>query len=373
MRIDLNPLAPMAAPSSGAMPPVAEITGRMALAMAAAELAAHAGQTGSQQSDARSQQRALTPPPLPVRAPASASTLAWVATAASAPESLRSLATPDRVTLSNTAAMWNPPRAANVATPATVLSLPSMPAVAAGRVPVTPTVVAPSVDLSALSAKPPAQFLTSVLQSLTGETPDQLHLLDLRPLTQNVETSYGPQLATAKVSDSLNLLLQGVVRTADGQQLPFGLTAAVARGAIDTAHLPTLMALLSQQDLMVDYPGVARDLAGQALHFQLALDPRNLWPLQSFLFSGSLTLGNAKPTPHDEEEWQWVWEEDEDPHDGLPRQRRRKLKPKPHDPVNEMPDDGGPPLISGGRWLELELRHLRQELRIWMGLPEPAV
>ena len=37
--------------------------------------------------------------------------------------------------------------------------------------------------------------------------------------------------------------------------------------------------------------------------------------------------------------------------------------------IISLPEDGGPPIISASHWLELELRHWRSQLRLWMALP----
>jgi hypothetical protein len=121
---------------------------------------------------------------------------------------------------------------------------------------------------------------------------------------------------------------------------------------------------------VLDYPGPAADLAGHSLNFQAVLDPSTLWPLQSFLMSGSLMLGRARQQDLEDELLDAWAEEEPETDQEPPRERKKKSKPLVQDESAPLAEDGGPPFISGRRWLELELRHLRLQMRNWMGLPE---
>jgi hypothetical protein len=86
--------------------------------------------------------------------------------------------------------------------------------------------------------------------------------------------------------------------------------------------------------------------------------------------SGALMLSRARQQDLEDELLDTLSEEELETDQEPPRQRKKKSKPLVEDEPSPLAEDGGPPFISGRRWLELELRHLRLQMRNWMGLPE---
>ena len=137
---------------------------------------------------------------------------------------------------------------------------------------------------------------------------------------------------------------------------------------------------LAQLPIDLDHPGPAAGLAGHSARFQAVLDPLGPWPMQGFLLSGLLVLGPARDD--DEAADSDAGREapsadpdadaDRDPDRDGNRSEREDKQPTPRPKRNEaeaLPPDGGPPIISGSHWLELELGHWRSQLRLWMNLP----
>jgi hypothetical protein len=395
MRIELGALPPTAPISSSSIAPVAEITGRIALALAAAELAANAGQTST--SSAQGQNNGFVPLMSNLRAqPAFAGTTTNASESVTAMiTSARQAALPDRVTLSSVVAtamastalpqsdipMTRPlsgalPMSAQAQAPAgnsmgghSGNSTSSF----ADHVTLSPTATAVLTETPTLASKPSAQFLMHVLEAITGEPESQLQWLSLKaPPAPGVTTSYGPLQVSDKSVDMLSLFTQGTIRSLDQKMIPFGfsVTASRSNGVAETAMTnPQASQWLAQSKIVLDYPGPAADLAGHSLSFQTALDPRALWPMQSFMMSGALTMGRAREKNLEDELLDILADEEESAADQPPpRQRKKKAKPLVLDEPTPLAEDGGPPIITSRRWLELELRHLRLQMRNWMGL-----
>lgn len=402
MRIDLGIPLPKAAAPATSITPVAEVSGRMALEMAANVLASKQAPSpvlspqmapssfGPLQSPASSAATAtaLTPTPMNVVA----TTPAGPAPVATAPTPA---ASPDRITLSAiasniaTAGMLAMPASGAMRTRASAETRPatshallqnghstngkSETFVHAGadRVTLSRAAAAVLTEMPALASKPSGQFLLQALEALTGEPLGQLQLLALKTSSpSSVSASYAPPQATDTGPDVLSLFAQGSIRSLDQKIIPFGLNVAASRGDAATVVLPNPQAAASlmQGRIVLDYPGIAADLAGHSLNFQAALDPRALWPMQSFLLSGFLTLGPARTKDLEDELLDALQSEDEPDEDEEPaRKRKKKGQTLAEDEVTPLADDGGPPIITGRRWLELEMRHLRGQMRLWMG------
>ena len=395
MRIELSAIPPTAPISSSSIAPVTEVTGRIALALAAAELAANAGQISA--SSQQGQKNSFVPLMTNLTSPPA--TQSTATSAVENPSSLtalaRQVALPDRVTLTSVAIGASAASALPQSDIAPTRPLPSTLPISpqaqtssgnsmgsragnsastmADHVTLSPTAAAVLTDMPALASKPSAQFLMHVLGAITGEPESQLQLLNLKaPPLLGASASYGPLATGDKRADMLSLFAQGAIRSLDQKVIPFGLSVMASRSSgIAEAGLPSLQAaqLLAHSKIELDYPGPAADLAGHSLNFQASLDPRALWPMQSFLMSGALTLGRAREKDLEDELFDALAEEEESETDQQsPRERKKKSKMLVPDKPTPLAEDGGPPIITSRRWLELELRHLRLQMRNWMGL-----
>lgn len=402
MRILPNLVPPPAPVQTGTPAPVTAVDARLALALATAQLPPRAEQAGATASALSP--RPSAPPLLPASAAYPTSPKALVVSAAptaraSGPVSL----TPpnvamDRITLTTQAVSGLPPSvSAPVIGPESAGTLPqATPDLrildatvqkqdAAGAQDRRPAPMADRVSLSAAAgasiaakpaqvSQPPGQLLLNVLEAVTGEPASQLQMLEFRaPSAPATSATYSPQLLSDSSRDVLQLLSQGAIRTMDGKMVPFDFALTAHRGGSPAAAVLTSLVLNMpppQGRALLDYPGPAADLAGQVLNFQAVLDPRALWPLQSFLLSGLLTLRRARDEEPEDELYRLAeWSDDADQDEqGEPRKRKRQARPVPEDEISPLPEDGGPPIISGRRWLELEMRHLRVQMRQWMGL-----
>lgn len=280
-----------------------------------------------------------------------------------------------------------------------LLPLPATAAVAANATPprsesparerltLSPALVSLHADLSALTRTPAGRLMLQMLEALTGEPTSQLQLFT--PGTAGVGGPGSAIAAGARLPDDLmQLLVRARVRGADAQQvdMSFGLNlqrppgSAIAPGLQHA--LQAAIEQLAQSPLELEYPGAAAHLAGQRAHLDALLDPRGLWPLQSFFVSGLLIFGPARQLEldtaddddeaDDEHEVEARADEEgsaESQAESPPKHPRRKRKALVLDELTPLPADGGVPIISAQRWLALELRHLRRQLRSWMTLP----
>lgn len=236
-------------------------------------------------------------------------------------------------------------------------------------------------DLAAFVQTPVGRLLVEILEALSGEPRARLQLFTAGQ-DGGTRTALSAIPAARLQDEVLQLLVQGRIRGADGRQVDLSLGLSLQRqpGAAgpDAGVQSAVRAAidqLAQTPLDLDYPGDVAALAGQRLPVHGLLDPQGIWPLQTYLLSGLLVLGRARvPEPADEVEET----EDEDSPEtrdeaadadarDLPAPKPRKARKPAPEPL--QPDDGGPPIISGRRWLELELQHLQSQLRLWMGLP----
>lgn len=236
-----------------------------------------------------------------------------------------------------------------------------------------------------------AEFAQDLLSALTGEPRGRLLLTAFGQPMPTADPEAVAGLATRGPGALLQLLLRGVVQTADARQINMTLGMAVQRQAgaatLDAALLGAIQSALDQlatTALALDYPGDSAALAGRSASFQAVLDPRGLWPMQSFVLSGLLVLGRARDeaeigefendeaedADNDAEDRQHEAEAEEAP-PRLPRKKKRERTAL--DEPTPLPADGGPPIISADRWLELELRHWRRQLRLWMSLPAESL
>ena len=227
--------------------------------------------------------------------------------------------------------------------------------------------------------------MLQMLDALTGEPRSQLQLF--APGTQlGAEAGGGVALAAKTPDDVLQLLVQGKVRSLDAKliDLSFGLSVQRQPGAAMTSlamqeAIRTAIEQLAHAPLQLEYPGAAAALAGHRAQFQAVLDPRGLWPLQSFYLSGLLILGPARDDDEaedPEDDAQNCLRSEPDAEDAAKefmrepaRKKRRRKSSGSLDELTPLAADGGLPIISARRWLELELRHVRTQLRRWMALP----
>ncbi|WP_273452894.1 hypothetical protein [Nevskia ramosa] len=247
------------------------------------------------------------------------------------------------------------------------------------RLSLSPATVALRGDPLLPKGSPTLEFTLNLLAGLTGEPRSRLLLVpDTR--TPNDPAAIA-SLATKGPNELLQLLVRGSVHSADGQLLDLTLGLSVQRQAgapiIDRAVLALIQASLEELargEIKLDYPGAAVALAGHSARFQAVLDPLALWPMQSFLLSGLLILGPAREQDEvDEISEESATESSQD--QGTPDEQSgqapaQSQEAKPPAELTPLPSDGGPPIISASHWLELELRHWRSQLRLWMALPE---
>lgn len=279
---------------------------------------------------------------------------------------------------------------------------PGLPTVAAGALPVagpdrltlSALAAAPRLGAVPAGAGPVGDFVGRVLQALTGDAAGTVTLTAFgTPPAATPATVASP--ASRLPQDLLQLLLRGSLAGADGQQVELTVGLSVTRQApagvlVDAAVLEAVRGALEQlasREVDLDFPGNAASLAGQSLRFQASFDPLALWPMQSFLLSGLLIFGRARPLADDELAADEAGDDepveakpiDDDPErdarqspDTPPKKKARRPRPVPDTPT-PLPADGGLPIISASHWLELELRHWRVQVRRWMALPvEPG-
>lgn len=261
-----------------------------------------------------------------------------------------------------------------------------MGAIGGDRLTLSPAMAAARPDQAPLAGKPAGEFMLDLLSALSGEPRSQL-----QQFTSGEPATALPgaiaSLATKGPNELLQLLVRGSVRGEDAKQVDLTLGLSVQRqpgaATVDAAVLDAVRAALEQlarSEIELDYPGSAAALAGHSARFQAALEPQGLWPLQSFLLSGLLILGRARDADSavgglddddDEAEADDAASDERDAdaqaREAPPRARRRK--PALAEVPTPLAADGGPPIISANRWLELELRHWRSQLRLWMALP----
>lgn len=163
-----------------------------------------------------------------------------------------------------------------------------------------------------------------------------------------------------------SLLLQGTTQTADRQSLSYRAALTMDRQALSTLA-PALAGLAADSDalknLALDIRGAVPELAGQQFTYTLSLDPRALWPAQSFILSGWIAM--QKPPAARCRAGGETRPEEEDQEGAAPNPGRRRKPPAEAHEAEEI-DDGGPPVISGRRWLSFKLRHLYARLRAWL-------
>lgn len=247
------------------------------------------------------------------------------------------------------------------------------------RLSLSPATVALRSDPLLPKASPTVEFTLNLLAGLTGEPRSRLLLVpDTRTPSDPVAIA---SLATKGPNELLQLLVHGSVQSADAKLIDLTLGLSVQRQAgtpvIDRAVLALIIQAsleeLARSEIKLDYPGAAAALAGHSARFQAVLDPLALWPMQSFLLSGLLILGPAREQDEgDEISEEQAAESSQD--QGAPDEQSEQApaqsqEAKPPAELTPLPSDGGPPIISASHWLELELRHWRSQLRLWMALP----
>jgi len=293
---------------------------------------------------------------------------------------------------------------ASTALPVTLASALTLAAAAvrgADRLSLSPAVTALRLPPIAGTHAPVIELTLALLTALTGEARSRVQLLAHdAALGAEFSTTGGfadPLTAASQIgkpaADVLQLLVRGSLRTLDAKlvDLTLGLTVQRQPGTatLDDAALATLRTTLEQlahRSITSDFPGDAATLAGQSARFHAMLDPVGLWPMQSFLLSGLLLFGAARdidPTDDldeidDRDDAASVDMDSDDDGDADARSSDQQaadqqLAPpeaaKGDQSVAISIDDGGPPVISASAWLELELRHWRTQLRLWMSLP----
>ncbi|WP_295683484.1 hypothetical protein [uncultured Nevskia sp.] len=246
------------------------------------------------------------------------------------------------------------------------------------RLSLSPATVALRSDPLLPKASATVEFTLNLLAGLTGEPRSRLLLVpDTRMPSDPTAIA---SLATKGPNELLQLLVRGSVHSADGQLLDLTLGLSVQRQAgapvIDRAVLALIQASLEElarSEIKLDYPGASSALAGHSTRFQAVLDPLALWPMQSFLLSGLLILGPARERDEVDEVSEEGAAESSQDHGAPDEQAEQAPAPpqeaKPPTELTPLPADGGPPIISASHWLELELRHWRSQLRLWMALP----
>ena len=296
-----------------------------------------------------------------------------------------------------------PAGSASSALPVTLASALTLAAAVRGadRLSLSPAVTALRLAPIAGTHAPVIELTLALLTALTGEARSRVQLLAHdAALGAEFSTTGGfadPLTAASPIgkpaADVLQLLVRGSLRTLDAKlvDLTLGLTVQRQPGTatLDDAALATLRTTLEQlahRSITSDFPGDAATLAGQSARFQAMLDPIGLWPMQSFLLSGLLLFGAARdadPTDdldeiddHDDAasvDMDGDDDGDADARSGDPQTADQQLAPPEAANGDQSlvvaTDDGGPPVISASAWLELELRHWRMQLRLWMSLP----
>lgn len=293
---------------------------------------------------------------------------------------------------------------ASSAVPVTLASALTLAAAAvrgADRLSLSPAVTALRLAPIAGTHAPVIELTLALLTALTGEARSRVQLLAHdAALGAELSTTGGfadPLTAASQIgkpaADVLQLLVRGNLRTLDAKlvDLTLGLTVQRQPGTatLDDAALATLRTTLEQlahRSITSDFPGDAATLAGQSARFQAMLDPVGLWPMQSFLLSGLLLFGAARDIDpedkldeiDDHEDAASVDMDSDDDADADAHSGDQQAADQPVAPpaaangdqsLVVLIDDGGPPVISASAWLELELRHWRTQLRLWMSLP----
>lgn len=251
----------------------------------------------------------------------------------------------------------------------------------ADRLSLSPATVALRGDPVLPNGSPTVEFTLNLLAGLTGEPRGRLLLVPDTRMTGDAAAV--ASLATKGPNETLQLLVRGSVHSADARLIDLTLGLSVQRQAgapaIDRAVLAMIQASLEElarSEIKLDYPGASITLAEHSARFQAVLDPLALWPMQSFLLSGLLILGPAREQDDIDElgdqeaaaSNQDQGEADaqaDEAEEHAPQPREAKAPPG----LTPLPGDGGLPIISASHWLELELRHWRAQLRLWMALP----
>lgn len=277
---------------------------------------------------------------------------------------------------------------APAAIPALLVNAAATQAVAAARdrLSLSPLTATLRADPAAPKAQPSIEFTLKLLAGLTGEPTSRLQLLAFG--APGMADSPVAALIAKGPGELLQLLVRGTVHSADAKQVEVTLGLSVQRQAgpvlLDAVALDSIRATLeqlAQMQIDLDYPGAAAGLAGHSARFQAVLDPVGLWPMQSFILSGLLILGQARDAPEvddvgeaddTEPDAQAAGEDGDgrDPERDATAQAPRAMAETTADtpPASLDPADGGLPIISASHWLELELRHWRVQLRRWMAL-----
>lgn len=263
------------------------------------------------------------------------------------------------------------------------LSQPSIAATTialADRLSLSPATVALRGDPVLPNGSPTVEFTLNLLAGLTGEPRGRLLLVPDTRMTGDAAAV--ASLATKGPNETLQLLVRGSVHSTDARLIDLTLGLSVQRQAgapaIDRAVLAMIQASLEElarSEIKLDYPGASITLAGHSARFQAVLDPLALWPMQSFLLSGLLILGPAREQDDIDElgDQEAAANQDQGEADAqadeaeehAPQPQEAKAPPG----LTPLPGDGGLPIISASHWLELELRHWRSQLRLWMALP----
>lgn len=280
------------------------------------------------------------------------------------------------------AAATGPVAAALAASP-----LPALALRAAGgdRLTLSPALATTAAaPLPAAGRGPVGDVLGRLLTGLTGEGQGQVTVTVLGSAqlpSPPLPTTRGPQ-------DLLQLLVRAVAVGSDRQAVDLTLGLHLLRQAsaavsVDARVLDAVRAALEQlasREIDLELPVSSSALAGQSVRFQAQFDPAALWPMQSFLLSGLLIFGRARPVIDD------APVDDVDDADGQPAahdddaredrdsssQQQPMAEAESADLPTPLPADGGAPFISASRWLELELRHWRVQVQRWMALPVDA-
>lgn len=221
----------------------------------------------------------------------------------------------------------------------------------------------------------PARVVNALLTALGGDGAALLEKLALTihdAATPATRVNDSPVYAAPLKSDLgggntllTSLLMQGTALSTDQQSLSYRAALTLDRQALKSLA-PALAALVADSDalknLTLKISSSAPELAGQQFSYTLAIDPRALWPAQMFIISGWIALQwplAVQRKAGDEAQ-------DNEGEDGENPTPRKAKKSQPEAPAEPEIDDGGPPVISGQRWLSFKLHHLYERLRDWL-------
>lgn len=209
------------------------------------------------------------------------------------------------------------------------------------------------------------QLVQKLLQLICAADPNGFQVLDLRVTAQPILASQTP-VSIETSPQSQPLTLAGSVYSAERQIIASRITLHLSPQLLASEWSPLRTSdstIGATTGFLLESEVPMAQLLGHALRFEGAIDLRGLWPLQAQLMHGLIRFGRADD---DVTEQQHQGKARSDAHD-------EASTPEPEDepitaPPEETPDDGGPPRISSGRWLELKLFDFTKRLKqFWRG------